>query len=73
MANLKLDGLLKKGKFIAELKEPGDTLAHAVLIEGMNEKGNLEIMDPWEGTKYEMTQNEFFEFWTENACFKENK
>lgn len=73
MSSLKLDGLLKKGKFVAELKEPGDSLAHAVLIEGMNEKGNLEIMDPWEGTKYEMTQNEFFEFWTENACFKENK
>lgn len=69
----KIDGLLDKGPFIAEFHECGDKTSHEVIVDSLSESGNLKIRDPWEGTKYEMTLDEFYNYWTGNACFKELK
>ena len=66
----KLETLLRRGKVIAELKEPTDPIAHAVLVDGMSSSGNLVVRDPWEGTKYEMKVSEFFCYMTGNVCFR---
>jgi len=64
--------LLGKGPFAAELLEPGARLGHAVIVDGMDEFGNLVILDPWgRGTKYGMTFEEFNFYWTTNVCFWE--
>jgi len=67
-----LTDLLNRGQFAAELLEPGAPLGHAVIVDGMDELGNLVILDPWEkGTKYGMTFEEFDSYWTTNACYWE--
>lgn len=45
-----------------ELKEDGK-IAHAIVIDGKSEAGNVLIRDPNEGTRYEMTKEEFVKYW----------
>jgi hypothetical protein len=56
--------LLHKGlSWAAEFKELGKT-AHAVVVDGINDSGQVLVRDPWKGTKYEMAFDDFKEVWT---------
>jgi filamentous hemagglutinin len=65
-----LEMIAKKSSFGAVLRE-GNPLGHLVLVETLN--GNLlAIKDPWDGTKYEMTTEEFLKVWNGEIVFKWN-
>lgn len=65
-----LEIIVKKSSFGAVLRE-GNPLGHLVLVKSLN--GNqLTIKDPWDGTKYEMTIEEFFKVWNGEIVFKWN-
>ena len=46
--------------------EPG----HSVVVDGLDELGNIKIRDPAEGTRYEMTRKDFLDYWTYHSVFK---
>ncbi len=60
-----------KNSWIAELKSAGYT-AHAVVAEGLDEYGRVIVRDPGDKTKYLMSRENFFRFWTGNCVFKKN-
>jgi hypothetical protein len=53
---------LKKEMFLVVLQEPL-TLGHAVLVEGLDEKGYFLIKDSADQTTYKMMQKDFFNYW----------
>jgi filamentous hemagglutinin len=71
-----LDGLLKGGSWGAELRdlmgrryarlEP----AHTVVVDGLDDAGNIMVRDPAHGTRYEMTQKNFLKHWTGIAVYR---
>ncbi len=71
-----LDKLLQRAPWVAELREPIGPrysrleLGHAVVLDGLDEAGNIMIRDPAHGTRYEMTRAEFMRVWTYIAVFK---
>jgi ABC-type bacteriocin/lantibiotic exporter with double-glycine peptidase domain len=65
-----LEMIAKRSAFGAVLRE-GNPLGHLVLVETLS--GNLlSIKDPWDGTKYEMTTEEFLKVWNGEIVFKWN-
>lgn len=65
----KLDRLVDLNRsFCAELHE-GGPMAHAVVVDGFDDVGNVAIRDPFHGTRYEMTKQEFLLYWNERALF----
>jgi hypothetical protein len=66
----KLGWLLNRQEpFCAELYE-GGPMGHVVIVDGVDNNGNLRIRDPFHATQYEMTRDEFFKYWTERAVFR---
>ncbi|HNN62135.1 MAG TPA: hypothetical protein PKH78_03800 [Candidatus Obscuribacter sp.] len=59
----------KYSGWIAELKLYRQS-AHAVFVDGLSATGNLIIRDPGRGTKYEMRQEEFFQYWSGHFVHK---
>jgi len=49
--------------WIAELKLFKQS-GHAVFVDGLSVSGNVIIRDPGRGTRYEMRQEEFFQYWS---------
>ncbi|MBK8221281.1 MAG: hypothetical protein IPK73_09695 [Candidatus Obscuribacter sp.] len=49
--------------WIAELKLFKQS-GHAVFVDGLSASGNVIIRDPGRGTRYEMRQEEFFQYWS---------
>jgi RHS repeat-associated protein len=50
--------------WIAQLKEFG-SIAHMVVVDGLDEAGNVMIRDPWDGgSTYQMTVPDFESAWT---------
>lgn len=45
-------------------------MAHAVIVDGVDNTGNICIRDPFHATKYETTREEFLHYWNERAVFK---
>ena len=43
---------------------------HVVVIDGVKSTGNLSILDPYEGTRYEMTETDFKAAWTGQAVYR---
>ncbi len=65
-----LEIIASKISFGAVLRE-GNPLGHLVLIDKL--EGNiLNIKDPWEGTIYQMTIEEFLKIWNGEIIFKWN-
>ena len=65
-----LEKIANKSPFGAVLRE-GNPLGHLVLIEKL--KGNLlSIKDPWDGTAYQMTVEEFLKVWNGEIIFRWN-
>lgn len=65
-----LQSLVKRGSFMAELKQYGN-IAHLVVIDGFDEQGRVRVRDPWEATSYTMEMSDFLDFWTTRALFFE--
>ncbi len=72
-----LDEVLKRGSWATELREPvGHRFrrmepGHTVVVDGLDELGNLIIRDPAEGTKYEMIRDDFLRYWSGLSVFRD--
>jgi filamentous hemagglutinin len=44
-------------------------MGHMVVVDGMDEAGNVMIRDPQHGTRYEMTRETFMKHWSHRAVF----
>lgn len=55
--------LNKTGLWAAVFWEVGATMGHMVMVEGINESGDVLIRDPWEGTRYRMRREDFLRYW----------
>jgi hypothetical protein len=61
---VELEKLLRQNRpFGAELKTH-EAMAHTVVVDGINEAGNICIRDPLKGTEYEMLRNTFIKIWS---------
>ncbi len=69
------DTLNETGTWGALLKEwrPGIKLSHVVIVDGIDDRGKVLIRDPWEGTRYKMTREDFLNYWTTNAIFQRKR
>jgi len=65
-----LEKIAAKVSFGAVLRE-GNPLGHLVLVESL-QNDLLTIKDSWDGTKYEMTREEFLKVWNGEIIFKWN-
>ncbi|HEY9774858.1 MAG TPA: hypothetical protein V6C81_13935 [Planktothrix sp.] len=70
----RLNMLLDQGRaWSAELKEPFSREVepgHMVVVDGLDEAGNLMIRDPKQATRYEMTRADFLEAWTSRSIYR---
>ncbi|MEE6260115.1 cysteine peptidase family C39 domain-containing protein [Plantactinospora sonchi] len=56
----------------AELKDPLNSIGHAVVVDGVRPDGRIMIRDPWGGgSSYAMDLDEFLKYWNGNAVFKQ--
>lgn len=65
-----LEKIIDKDCFGAVLRE-GSALGHLVLVAGLK-KGLLTVNDPWDGTSYRMTVEEFLKVWNGELIFRWN-
>lgn len=67
----------KNGPWGAELQERPWTRFpknwHMVVVEGPSAEGNVAILDPYEGTRYEMTIDNFMDAWTGRCVYRKSK
>lgn len=65
--------LNKTGSWIAMMTSPGQTfrIGHFVVVDGQTPAGRIGIRDPYQGTSYEMTQEDFLGSWTGYSVWKE--
>jgi len=76
-----IDSLTRKGLWMAQLQGNLGINRHWVVVEGIDDLGNLKIQDPWginkkyvptgAGTKYTMTRNDFEQVWTLFVVYNE--
>lgn len=45
-------------------------MGHMVVVEGIDEVGNVVIRDPQDATRYEMTRHHFMEYWTARGVWR---
>jgi len=58
------------GSWAAVLWEVGAGIGQMVLVDGLDEAGYVLIRDPWDGTRYRMTREDFLKYWTTQAVFR---
>lgn len=71
-----LNGICKKGEWCATLQNKyiegrRAEMGHNVVVEGFTQSGTISILDPWQGTRYEMTRENFLLHWNGYAAFRE--
>lgn len=71
-----LDALLKKGSWSAEFRAPDGKLqkirpTHSLVVDGLDDVGNIRIRDSAEGTRYEMRRKDFLNYWSGNCVFRD--
>jgi ABC-type bacteriocin/lantibiotic exporter with double-glycine peptidase domain len=57
------------GSWCAMLWETGGMIGHFVIIDGFDSNNYLMIRDPWDATSYQMTTDDFINYWTTEAIF----
>lgn len=66
--------LIRSGKsWGAELKDEFRlrvNMGHMVVVDGLDEAGNIMIRDPQHATRYEMTREDFIKHWTGRAVYR---
>ncbi|MBA3991986.1 MAG: hypothetical protein C0469_00570 [Cyanobacteria bacterium DS2.3.42] len=45
-------------------------MGHMVVVDGIDEVGNVVIRDPQDATRYEMTRQDFMEYWTARGVWR---
>jgi hypothetical protein len=73
-----LNGLLHQKGWAAELREIRPPTAqfrriepgHTVVVDDLDNSGNIMIRDPADGTRYEMTRKNFIEHWNLTAVYR---
>lgn len=50
--------------------EPGNGIEHWVVVKGVDDAENVIIYDPYQGSKYMMTGQNFKEVWNGYSVFK---
>lgn len=68
-----LGEISENGPWGATLIQRNGSLPHSVVIDGINQLGQLMVRDPWEGTRYEMLVTDFMDIWTRHAVYKRKK
>ncbi|MDQ2828721.1 MAG: hypothetical protein M3Y74_06700 [Chloroflexota bacterium] len=58
------------GSWVAELYLLGARLAHAVVVDSVNDDGTLSIRDPFDGTSYKMEVDIFLDYWSWTAVWR---
>ncbi|MCA9898966.1 MAG: hypothetical protein KC433_12315 [Anaerolineales bacterium] len=51
------------GSWMANMAVDGSSIQHSVIVNGINTSGNLRILDPYSGTSYSMTMDDFLSSW----------
>ncbi len=69
------DSLLQRSPFVVNLREHNTGFkrlkqSHAVVVDGLDDAGNIKIRDPQDGERYEMTRKDFEHHWTGEAVFR---
>ncbi|PHM33839.1 DUF637 domain-containing protein [Xenorhabdus szentirmaii] len=59
------------GSWAAMMWDQGSRIGHWVVVKGIDKAGNILIHDPWKGTSYKMTIDNFNKVWNEIAVFKQ--
>lgn len=71
-ASLKI--LNKSGSWVAQMWDgPGSKMGHWVAVEGIDKEGRILIKDPWDGTRYKMTEADFRNAWTGFSVWSEKR
>jgi hypothetical protein len=72
-----LKALVGRGSFGAELFETPPSIryqrlppTHTVVVDGLDEAGNVMIRDSKHGTRYEMIRSDFMKVWTGGAVWR---
>lgn len=50
--------------------DSGSKVGHWVLVKGVDDAGNVIIYDPYQGSRYLMTEQEFKEVWNGHSVYK---
>ena len=66
-----LEPLNKTGSWAAMMWEKGEKIGHWVVVKGSDKNGKMIIHDPWHGTSYKMTRDEFTNYWTGGAVYEQ--
>ena len=66
-----LEPLNKTGSWAAMMWEKGEKIGHWVVVKGSDKNGKIIIHDPWHGTSYKMTRDEFTNHWTGGAVYEQ--
>jgi hypothetical protein len=65
-----LAALTRTGSWSAMMWEPGARAGHWVVVDGISPDGLVNIRDPFDATRYEVTQSEFLKYWSGYSVFK---
>ena len=49
----------------------GNRVNHWIIVDGVDNVGNIRSRDPWMGTRYSMRLDVFESFWLEFAVYKQ--
>ncbi|EOJ6718319.1 DUF4150 domain-containing protein [Escherichia coli] len=65
-----LYALSNTGSWGAMMWDSGSKVGHWVLVKGVDDAGNVIIYDPYQGSRYLMTEQEFKEVWNGHSVYK---
>jgi filamentous hemagglutinin len=51
----------------------GAGIGHLVVVDGIDAAGYALIRDPWQGSRYRMTIDNFLKYWTTEAVFSRSQ
>ncbi|HBE19945.1 MAG TPA: hypothetical protein DEG17_04735 [Cyanobacteria bacterium UBA11149] len=64
-----IDVLMSTGSWAAILWEPLADLGHMVVVDRLDNRGKIQIRDPWMATRYKMDREEFINYWNLQAIY----
>lgn len=64
------EALNNTGSWSAMMWDSGNKVGHWVVVKGTDDVGNVIINDPFKGTRYTMTINEFKDTWNGHSVYK---
>ena len=65
-----LEVLVGLGPWVAALWLTGANMGHRLIVDSLNQAGEMIIRDPWQGTAYRMSRTEFLNYWNGQAVYR---